>query len=71
MSRKENQEKVVKEKVTKKKKTSYEKRKLAMKIAGWLMAIVMLFGTYRHIVFSASFKFKLKNKNQIVSLAPK
>ncbi len=45
MSRKESQEKVVKEKVTKKKKTSYEKRKLAMKIAGWLMAIVMLFGT--------------------------
>lgn len=29
----------------KKKKTPYEKRKLAMKVAGWIMAIIMIFGT--------------------------
>ena len=32
-------------KIPKKKKTAYEKRKFFMKIAGWIMAIVMIFGT--------------------------
>jgi len=29
----------------KRKKTAYEKRKIFMKIAGWIMALVMIFGT--------------------------
>jgi hypothetical protein len=34
----------------KKKKTAYEKRKFGMKIAGFLMAFIMLFGTIMSII---------------------
>lgn len=34
----------------KKKRTAYEKRKLGMKIAGFLMALIMLFGAVISIV---------------------
>jgi hypothetical protein len=34
----------------KKKKTAYEKRKFGMKIAGYLMALIMLFGAVMTVV---------------------
>ena len=34
----------------KKKKTAYEKRKIGMKIAGYLMALIMLFGAVMTVI---------------------
>lgn len=47
MSKKENMEdlNISKIKPKKKKMTKHEKRKLAMKVVGWIMAFVMIFGS--------------------------
>lgn len=46
MSKKEkNVEETKKVTVQKKKKSPYEKRKFFMKVAGWIMALVMIIGT--------------------------
>ncbi len=46
MSKKERSNEEIVIKTKKKKMTANEKRKLGMKIAGWIMAIVMIFGTF-------------------------
>lgn len=46
MSKKEKKmENTKKDTIPKKKKSPYEKRKFFMKVAGWIMAIIMIFGT--------------------------
>lgn len=45
MSKKKINETKEMEKKVKVKKTPYEKRKFAMKIAGWIMALIMILGT--------------------------
>lgn len=41
----EKNEENIKAKPKKKKMTSYQKRKLVMKIVGWIMALVMIIGS--------------------------
>lgn len=51
MSKKEEKKEIVNNnKPPKKKKTAYEKQKLLMKIAGILMALVMIFGAVMSVV---------------------
>ena len=47
MSKKDNLEdvKVSKDKPKKKKMTKHEKRKMLMKVVGWIMAFVIIFGS--------------------------
>lgn len=48
--------KKVKAKKDKKPKTSYEKRKLFFKIAGWIMALAMLFGAIATMIAPLIYK---------------
>ena len=55
---KEEKEEKVKEvkKPIKKKRTAHEKRKLVLKIVGWLMALSMIFGSIMSIIGPLLFK---------------